>query len=399
MKRFVWILALLLAASPAWAAKKITVQQLKDLLISLQQANKTDAEVAAELKQVVLSEELTRTTMNSLVSYVPGPYSTEQIYVLEARSAVLPPPASDLPSTPPPDAAAQKVILDKAVEYANKTYAALPGVTATRTTIRMQDNIEAPAASSGLHSGAIDSALNDPNLTPASQFVHYINSTENTVSIKNGVEANPLANDKTRWGANGYIAIIANGPALASVISEAQSAGKMNFLRWETVNGKSAAVFAFSVDKKKTHYAVNYCCFPDVDQTGVLSLHGQNGTGAPGGAAGGGGGAKGNFQTNTTWHNFKANVPYHGELFVDPETGIVVRLVTFADFKNSDVVQQEDQRIDYGPVTVGEKTLVLPVRNVITTQVAPNGDSQSAGKYITRHTLFTSEYKNYQPGS
>ena len=149
MKRFVWILAVLLASSPAWAAKKITVQQLKDLLSSLQQAKKTDAEVAAELKQVVLNEELTRTTMNSLVGYVPGPYSTEQIYVLEARSAVLPPPASDLPATPPPDAAAQKVILDKAFDYATKTYAALPAVTATRTTIRMQDNIEAPAASSG----------------------------------------------------------------------------------------------------------------------------------------------------------------------------------------------------------------------------------------------------------
>src|ERR1039458_9822113 len=81
MKRFAWILVVMMLASPAWAAKKITVQQLKDMLISLQQGRKTDADIANELKQVELTEELTRSAMNSLVSYVPGASSTEQIYV------------------------------------------------------------------------------------------------------------------------------------------------------------------------------------------------------------------------------------------------------------------------------------------------------------------------------
>jgi hypothetical protein len=105
--------------------------------------------------------------------------------------------------------------------------------------------------------------------------------------------------------------------------------------------------------------------------------------------------AKGNMQTNTSWKNFKTTVPYHGEIFVDPDTGIVVRLVTQAEFKTSDLVHQEDHRIDYGPVAVGDKKLVLPVKSVINTEVVPNGDS-GAGKYSTRHTLFTAEYKNYQ---
>jgi len=46
MKRFGWILVLLLATSPAWAAKKITVQQLKETLISLQQTKKGDEELS-----------------------------------------------------------------------------------------------------------------------------------------------------------------------------------------------------------------------------------------------------------------------------------------------------------------------------------------------------------------
>jgi hypothetical protein len=396
MKRFGWILVILLMASPAWAAKKVTVQQLKDMLVSLQQAKKADADVANEMKQVELSEELTRSAMNGLVEYVPGPLSTEQIYVLEARSAVLTPPASDLPTAPTPDAAAQKALLDKAADYTTKTYAQLPHLTATKTTIRFQDNMEAVAASSGMHSSAKEMSSN-PALVVASQFVHYINSTEAPVDTENGVEKLSTAKDKTPWGANAQIALQEQGPVLSTVLAEAQAAGKINWLRWELVNGKQTAVFAFEVDKKKSHYAVNYCCFPDSEQAGTARFSGQMGTGAPGGAAGGGGGAKGNFQTNTSWKNFKATVPYHGELFLDQDTGIVVRLISEAEFKSSDVVHQEDQRIDYGPVKVGDKTLVLPIKTVINTEVVPNGDS-GAGKYSTRHTLFTSEYKDYQPG-
>ena len=112
----------------------------------------------------------------------------------------------------------------------------------------------------------------------------------------------------------------------------------------------------------------------------------------------GAGGAKGNFQTNTNWHNFKSNVPYHGELFIDADSGIVLRMITEAELKPSDVVHQEDTRVDYGPVNVGGKMLVLPIKTVIDTEVVPNGDSGSAGRYSTRRTLFTSEYKEYQLG-
>lgn len=394
MKRIGWILMVLMLASPAWAAKKITMQQLKDMLTSMQQAKKSDAEVAAALKQVELSEAMTVSSKNALANLVPAsfPLTTEQIYVLEARSATMPPPASDIPATPAPDAAAQKALLDKAADYASKTFAQLPAMTATRTTLRFQDNVEAVASSSGMHSSA---QVADPNLVNASQFIHYINSMETPVELRGGVEQVPTAKDKTNWGANAQIALQEQGPVLNTVIQEAQAAGKISWLRWEVVNGKAAAVFSFVVDKKKSRYAVNYCCFPDLDQTGVMTLSSS----AVGSLNGGsGGGAKGNLQTNTTWKNFKATVPYHGELFIDPDTGIVVRLITFADFKTSDLVHQEDERIDFGPVTMGGKMVVLPMKTVINTEVVPNGDS-GAGKFTLRRTLFSSEYKNFQPAS
>ena len=100
-------------------------------------------------------------------------------------------------------------------------------------------------------------------------------------------------------------------------------------------------------------------------------------------------------QIYSNWKDVKATAPYHGELFVDPDTGVVVRLVIKADFKPSDVVHQEDTRIDYSLVTVGGNPLMLPVRTIVDTEVVPVGDDSSS-KFSIRHTLFTTLYKNYQ---
>jgi hypothetical protein len=97
---------------------------------------------------------------------------------------------------------------------------------------------------------------------------------------------------------------------------------------------------------------------------------------------------------HTEWRNFKEIVPYHGELFVDPATGVVLRLVIEPEFRSSDLINQENQRIDYGQTTVGGKTLILPVKNFIDTVVAPNGYG-GYGKHSTRHILLTIDYTNY----
>ena len=389
MKRCCLIVVAMLMAMPAWGAKKVTVQELRDMLVQMQQAKKTDEEVAAALKQVVLSEALSRAAMNSMAEDVPGKFSTEQIYVLEARSATLPPPADDLPTAAAPDAGAQKEMLDKAEEYAAKTYGALPRLTATRTMVRFQDHVEQGPISSGLHSGAISDAGANPNLVMANQFVHYINSTEAQVDFVGGAEKNPLAEPKGPSDPKGMVTLLGQEPALSTVFEEAQKAGKIRFLRWQLVNGKQAAVYAFNVDKKNTHYAVLDCCFPDVSQSGRVFFSS---------ASTGGGGAKGNLQTTTNWNFYKATVPCHGEIYINPETGIVVRLITQAEFKNSDVVHQEDQRIDYGPTPVGDKMLVVPMRAVINVEDVPNGDS-GAAIFSLRHTMFTEEYKDFHAGS
>ncbi len=396
MKRLGWALILLVAASPAWCAKKITVEQLEQMLRLLQQERKSDADVASALKQVELSQELTRPVMNGLIGYAPGPQSTEQIYALEAQSANLAPPASDLPGAPAPDAAGQKAILDKAAAYVTNVYEQSPGLIATKTTLRFQDNVEAISASSGIQGSARDAATGT-GLSNAAAYVHYINSAETRVTSEHGAEKMPSAMDKTPWGANTMIALQAPDPSLGQVFHEAHDTGTLQWLRWELINGKQVAVYSFIVPRKKSHLDVNVCCFPNVNQAGVATFYSPTtATALSGGtSAGGAGGVTGTFQTSTDWHNYRSTVPYHGEFFIDPESGIVLRMITQAEFKSNEVVHQIDTHVDYGAVKAGPRTVIAPVKMFIDTVVVPHGDS-GARTYTTRRTLFTTEYKDYQ---
>jgi hypothetical protein len=164
-----------------------------------------------------------------------------------------------------------------------------------------------------------------------------------------------------------------------------------------TDHGKTAAVFAFQVPKTQSKLEINICCFPVVEQAGVARFYSSTTGPILGSDRGsGGGGVSGNFQTNTKWNDFKSTVPYHGRIYIDPDTGIVLRLIVEAELKPSDVVHQLNTRIDYGPVKAGQGTLIVPISSVINSVVVPNGDS-GAGGYSTRTTLFSSEYSEYRP--
>jgi len=382
MKRFGWILILLLAV-PAWSVstRKITVAELKDLLTAAQAAKKSDDEVALQLKQVELSEELTTNSMNSLSGLVPGPLSTEQMYILEARSAVLSPPASDLPAAAAPDAAAQQAMLAKASNYASKSYAQLPPLTATRMTARFQDGTEA-VHNTGMKQ--VTTGNDDPVWAQTSLYTRLMNTRTDPIESANGVEKAPSAKDKTQWGTNNIVASVGPSLSLNTIVQEATASGSLKWLRWESINGAQIAVFSFAVEKKKTHYTINYCCFPDTMTAGLLSSSGR-GISA----------STGNLQTANDWKNFKVSAGYHGELFIDPNSGTIVRTITQADFKPSDFVHYEYIRTDYAPLPAGGKTLFVPVRSFTIAEIVPNGDSFAA-HYSVRHSLVTQDYKDYQ---
>ncbi|MGO9775057.1 MAG: hypothetical protein ACLPM3_00535 [Terracidiphilus sp.] len=368
MKRLTWVLVLLLTAAPAWAANKmITVQQLKDLLVSWQQNQLSDNEAAGQLKELDLSEELSESAASSLGSYLSGPLSVEQIEIMKAKSAFLAPPPSDLPASPAPDAPAQKTILAKTAEYATRIYMQNPHLSVIKTTLRFEDETR------------VTNTVSIATLELLHYPMHLVSKSVDPVETDKGVEKAAASVKKTKWGENCQISEGEPGPNLGAVFQEASSSGKIDWLRWEMIEGRQIAVFSFSVEKKKSHFNVNHCCFPNVDTVDHIAGHL----------------VPGEIQPLTTWVPFKKTVGYHGEFFISPDTGAIVRIITQAEMKPSDNVIGEDKRTDYGPVVVDGKEYMLPRVSYTVVEAVPNANSSSVA-CITRFTLLHTTYQAYK---
>ena len=212
----------------------------------MQQEKKSDSEIGTALKQVELSQELTRPAINRLVSYVPGPISTEQIYVLEARSADLfrPHPiafdggsrcvhSEDYPSKS--DGLCEQKVLRSAGQLdCHQNYLAFSG------------QLRSGCPGFRLTRRSYDVVVSAGFSNPAS-FVHYINSSEARITSIRGVEKWPSEKDtRSASGREQDDRPERAGPD-PDVFKEAESAESVRWLRWELINGKPVAVFSFVV--------------------------------------------------------------------------------------------------------------------------------------------------------
>ena len=105
--RWILITALLpIMAIPSWAAKRMTVAQLEQMLSTEKAAHKSDIEIARKISDVELSERLTDLALGELSKkFAGGSQPAMALLLLADRSSFLDPPAKELPATPAPDAA------------------------------------------------------------------------------------------------------------------------------------------------------------------------------------------------------------------------------------------------------------------------------------------------------
>lgn len=363
------LVLLVLASSFAYAAKRVTVQELTQILDSMHQANKSDDDIATRLKQVQLSEELTAADAAKLEQYLPGPSSKEQLEILAGLSAFELPPASPGPAPAVPDSG---TILSRTNEWMKGTYLQVPSFTASKVIFRYQDDVENMSSQPGLQ-------VDSPNT-----YAKLAEGRTDTVETTQGAEKLVGDQPKEHWGENGQISEGGAPLPLPQIFQEANASEKIAFSRWETMGGKPAAVFTFAVDKKRSHYNVTYCCFPQTDTATGVSNAGYGLT-------------PGAVQSVTTWRPFKKTVPYHGLLFIDPDTGAILRTITYAELKPSDYIHTENVRVDYTSTALGDKVCPVPQSSIITDEVVPGGDTGMHG-YSVRHRLFLATYGNYKPG-
>jgi len=316
MRRLALFLALAGTALPALAARHATVEQLEQMLSKTEA--KSDAEVARQLSEMELTERLSHSRLVQLSAGMPGEKSRQAMLALADASAFLDPPPSEIPATAMPDAAVQKKMMARTVEYLGKSLPLLPNLVANRDTIRFESR---PEPSSGVESSW-------RAVGRSSVLVVY---RENQEFIDAGAEKT----GKSKSADRGLMTWGEFGPILGTVTIDA-ARSKLAWSHWELSPSGPVAVFRYAVPPEKSHYDVRFCCISE-----------QYG-----------------FELN----ELRQKSGYHGEIAVDPDNGAILRMTVIADLDANNPISRASMAVEYAPVEIGGKTYVCPARGVAIAQ-------------------------------
>lgn len=332
MRVAVFALVMMGYALPAGAARHVSVVELQQLLTAQAAAHKSDAAIAQELNDLELTEELTPPTLQSISAATsPGPQTAQALELLADASALLVPPPSELPVVAKPDMAAQRAMFSGAVDYVVKTLQHLPNFLATRETRSFDDSPNVVG-----HSGYAP-------VTP----LHFVGTFHREITYRNGKEVleapEGAAKSKTNTGPAGLMTWGEFGPVLAIILTDSLK-GRVTWSRWEDGANGRVGVFHYEVPQAASHYHVDYCCVWEDSNLGA-SYHGTPG--------------------------------YHGDLFLDPTSGAIVRVTLEAELKPTDLVRRAAISVLYGPVEIGGTRYICPIHSVAISQ-----DMNRPGKTI-----------------
>jgi VWFA-related protein len=374
MRYKLFLLALLAAAMPAMAAKRMTVDELKQIISLAQTMHRPDDMVVQQLAEVKLTARLSGAQLAQMVAACPGPKTVQALHSIADQSAFLDPPADALPSRPAPDQAAQKAIVARAIDYVQHAVAKLPDFLATRVTEHYVDNLrgldeQASEARGGLflmNSSSSPIAFRDGRESDDPAVLVSAESTDKKGrgKVANGPPIQSPVSGMSSWGDF--------GPILAVVVLDAAD-GKLDWAHWETEDGKPIAVFQFAVDRAASHYQVNYCCEASSGPVDYMN-------GSP----------------NDRRLSVVALTPgYHGRLEIDPDTGAVLRISVQADLRNDDPIQRASMMVEYAPVQIGAGKYICPTRSVSITYSRAEYESHGAIESTNRLQLNDVEFTGY----
>jgi VWFA-related protein len=347
LRWFVFTLVLGLAAIPTWAAKKVSVAQLEQMLTSDRAAHKSDIDIAKHIAAIELSERLTQEALKRLQQPFAGDSRTATaLFLLADRSAFLDLPASELPATPPPDAEVQQHLLELAHKFAVETLPQLPNLLATRTTYSFDDSPQEVVR------GAY----------PQRAGMHLIGSGKSEVSVSrersgqaSGASGSIASSGLTTWGEFGSALLIILGDSVR---------GKMNWSHWESTPTETLAVFHYEVPKSASHFEVD---------TSVEEFHAGESVRMAGQRA------KDMGTITSSSRMMRSKPGYQGSLWIDPATGTIRRLTLVADLKGNPRFDRGGILVEYGPVQIANKTLICPLRSLALSEAPPSVNSTISG--------------------
>jgi hypothetical protein len=318
------------------AAKRLTIAQLEQLLDGSTRAHRSDLDLARQLSDIELSQRLTEPTFNRLSKHFDAHSKTgAALQLLADQSAFLEPPASELPDTPAPDSPTQRTQLASALNFVHETLPSLPNLLALRTTFSFDGSLQVTAKGGWAERMGL----------------HLVGVSKSEVSVRDDKETVcALEKSVAVNGQNGQDGLVSwgeFGSTLYIVLNDMQS-GKIAWDRWEQSATGLISVFHYEVPRSAPHYEL---------VTPMRRLRPDSGTDRWGRT----GGARQDSSTTEMVHNKPG---YHGALWVDPKSGAILRVSVIADLKGDTVFERGAILVEYGPVRIGNKTFICPVRSL-----------------------------------
>ncbi|HET6207084.1 MAG TPA: VWA domain-containing protein [Terracidiphilus sp.] len=352
MRKAILLALAVLLVMPAGAARRVTVAQLSETLAAATAQHRADEEIARQVGTLELSERLTPSTLDQFAAKLPlQPRTALALQLLADQSAFLDPPAAELPATAPPDAAAQLQLLTSARTYAVQTWGRLPNFFVSRVTTRFDDGAQVQ------HAGEFAVRLG----------LHLVNTSTRQITFRDGKEvldpapaaastASVSAKPSDELGLRSWGEF---GPALTVVLAD-MAGHKTTFSHWEQTAGGLVAVFHYAVPREASHYAVTYSYF-DVKTIGRTQF-GYSGRARTAQQVA-------NIPRAKEVETYHETPGYKGMIAIDPATGAVLRITIEAELSSGDPLLRAATMIEYGPVTIGDRQFICPVRSLAISQI------------------------------
>jgi VWFA-related protein len=299
---------------PNPGTERITVEQLEHAL-KVSRTN-SDPQLARQLSAMELTERLSSTRLADCQSSLRGKKARQALIALADESVFLTTPASEILPTAPPDAGTQRLLISRAVQYVKESLPRMPDFLADRTTA-LYHEVEPQRGQTW------KTAMGDRSL-------HMGETVKVSVVFRDGKEVVSGEAAKGRR-AESLQTIGTFGPVLAIVLGGATAPqSDLAWSRWEQGKNGREAVFRYHARPEKPLY-----------MAGAEYLA-RDDTAIP----------------------FQKSVSFYGEFAIDPETGAILRLTMQADLEPRLPVDQSAIMVEYGPVLIGGKTYICPLRSV-----------------------------------
>ena len=336
--------------------KRITVEELEQVLTAAH--GKPDAEVAQVLSGLELTEWLSTVRLSHWNGQLPGRKSERALAALADESAFLDLPAAEIPAIAVPDLEAQHRIMALTTGYITESVHHLPDFFATRITTSFQDE---PWQADEVQAESF------PLLAISHQPLKFVDRGSATILYGKGWEVHSSA-APAEPNARGLNASVRFGPIVGTAMLDAAHQ-TLVWSHWEQGATGPEAVFSYAVPAEKSHYLVEYCCIYGKDRKKLV--------------------------------HFKEFSAYQGQIAVDPSKGTILRLVLRVDPKPTDPFVNADVVVEYGPVKIGSKTYICPVRSVALSLGLPFRTTEPDGKRLLQTMLNDvafEKYRLFRPG-